>query len=436
VHGSDKIGDSPRVYTYLRHAVEGPQRSGGPGEGHPPSIQWGADHVSSCACMGRKCRKPCKCKKYEDAKEWDMHAEIESIRQYDLAPGQDSQSIQPHSTRPILCLLLLQKGEVPSDIFPFVVRQSILRLAKQAAEQNNQDYERLWKGGAYQGVLHAKTALEVLKSTVEVVKMTLQGGTAEEPMWKDWIGCTTAHAHVIQGNIVEPCNWQVVRRRLLQLKRILEKGPQRKGLTAGKSRTASVFECHVNCGCLKNECKNRDVQSGMKASVEVFMTTKKGCGGKRCNGKGCNGKPCGGKGWGVRTTEPLGKDTFVFEYAGEIINHQQFQARTELESGLNRPMYFFELQTGKSEKEKCYIDAQKYGNASRFLNNSCKDANLIGVNVYTNHHDSRVPTLAFFTTRDIPKNEELTISYGDTWKENHMCVCKSCLASSEEQSEL
>ena len=91
----------------------------------------------------------------------------------------------------------------------------------------------------------------------QVVKMTLQGGTAEEPMWKDWIGCTTAHAHVIQGNIVEPCNWQVVRRRLLQLKRILEKGPQRKGLTAGKSRTASVFECHVNCGCLKNECKNR-----------------------------------------------------------------------------------------------------------------------------------------------------------------------------------
>ena len=36
----------------------------------------------------------------------------------------------------------------------------------------------------------------------------------------------------------------------------------------------------------------------------------------------------------ARTTEPLSKDTPMFEHAGKTINHQQFQARTELESEL------------------------------------------------------------------------------------------------------
>lgn len=148
----------------------------------------------------------------------------------------------------------------------------------------------------------------------------------------------------------------------------------------------------------------------MSVSVEVFHTNK------------------AGKQWGVRTTEQLPKDTFVFEYAGEIITPEQFTYKNERASS-NQPMYFFELQpenAAGSGTKNYYIDATRSGNASRFLNHCCKDANLKAVTVYTDHHDMRVMTLAFFTTREIRAHEELTISYGGDWAKNHDCQCQSC----------
>lgn len=52
------------------------------------------------------------------------------------------------------------------------------------------------------------------------------------------------------------------------------------------------------------------------------------------------------------------------------------------------------------------VDANKYGNCSRFINHLC-DANLYTIRVFTDHRDPRFPTLAFFSVKEIAPLEEL-----------------------------
>ncbi|XP_055910325.1 histone-lysine N-methyltransferase EHMT2 isoform X2 [Eupeodes corollae] len=142
-----------------------------------------------------------------------------------------------------------------------------------------------------------------------------------------------------------------------------------------------IFECNDVCGCNKLVCKNRIVQTGIKLPLQV----------NECDEQS--------KGWGVRALANIPKGSFVSEYTGEMLTDIEADRRTD-------DSYFFDIG-----HDHC-IDANYYGNVSRFFNHSC-DANLVPVRVFYEHQDYRFPKIALFACRDIPVGEELCFDYGE-----------------------
>ncbi|XP_055693327.1 histone-lysine N-methyltransferase EHMT2 [Lutzomyia longipalpis] len=146
-----------------------------------------------------------------------------------------------------------------------------------------------------------------------------------------------------------------------------------------------IFECNDVCGCNRLVCKNRIVQNGIKVPMEVFSVGDK-------------------KEWGVRCLKEIPKGTFIAEYIGEMLSNADADRRPD-------DSYFF----GFDLSEYC-IDANFFGNVSRFFNHSC-NPNMVPIRVYFEHHDLRFPKIAFFSTRDIAAKDELTFDYGKNfWK--------------------
>lgn len=143
------------------------------------------------------------------------------------------------------------------------------------------------------------------------------------------------------------------------------------------SDPAMIFECNDVCGCNKMLCKNRVVQNGGKVPLQVFE---------------CDDKV---KGLGVQALTKVLRGTFVAEYTGELLTGAETDRRTD-------DSYFFDLDTG----DHC-IDANFYGNVSRFFNHSC-EPNVVPIRVYYDHQDLRFPKIAFFACKDFEANEEIT----------------------------
>ncbi|XP_020981877.1 histone-lysine N-methyltransferase SUVR4 [Arachis duranensis] len=160
-----------------------------------------------------------------------------------------------------------------------------------------------------------------------------------------------------------------------------------------------IKECWRKCGC-DMRCGNRVVQRGIRCKLQVYMTRE-------------------GKGWGLRTLEDLPKGTFVCEYVGEILTNTELYERNVHSSCSNdRHTYPVTLDADwgsegvlKDEEALC-LDATYNGNVGRFINHRCFDANLIDIPVEVETPDHHYYHLAFFTTRDVRANEELTWDYG------------------------
>lgn len=73
--------------------------------------------------------------------------------------------------------------------------------------------------------------------------------------------------------------------------------------------------------------------------------------------------------------------------------------------------YLFNLQPFKDREVECVIDGARKGNLSRFFNHSC-EPNMAPSYAYIENHYIGAPRIAFFATRDIARDEELTINYG------------------------
>ena len=69
-----------------------------------------------------------------------------------------------------------------------------------------------------------------------------------------------------------------------------------------------------------------------------------------------------GKGFGVVALSPLKKGTFICEYVGEVISHDDYKIR----KARHRDAYIIGLGTNN------FVDAFQYGNISRFFNHSCR----------------------------------------------------------------
>ncbi|KXN65171.1 SET domain-containing protein [Conidiobolus coronatus NRRL 28638] len=173
-----------------------------------------------------------------------------------------------------------------------------------------------------------------------------------------------------------------------------------------------IYECNSNCKC-NLKCTNRIVQRGRSVQLQIFRTKHKG--------------------WGVRALQDIPKGRFVCKYTGLVItsDHAEVIGKEYDQRGST---YLFDLDAETSEDKKSAqdlcIDANSYGNISRFINHSCSP----NLGVYTVVTDSlSIYDLSFFTLRPVKKYEELFIDYSggveitnlEDKKKASKCFCMS-----------
>ncbi|XP_065169510.1 uncharacterized protein [Atheta coriaria] len=149
-----------------------------------------------------------------------------------------------------------------------------------------------------------------------------------------------------------------------------------------------IYECNKSCKC-SMKCRNRVVQHGCQVKLAIFRTSNE----------------CG---WGVKALQSIRKGEFVCQYVGEVITHEEAEARGQVYDS-NGMTYLFDLDFD-SPDNLYTVDAAIYGNVSHFINHSC-DPNLGVWAVWIDCMDRNLPNLALFALRDIKKNEELTFDY-------------------------
>ncbi|BFI30878.1 protein MpSUVR1 [Marchantia polymorpha subsp. ruderalis] len=187
-----------------------------------------------------------------------------------------------------------------------------------------------------------------------------------------------------------------------------------------------IKECWHKCGC-SMECGNRVVQRGITRNLQIFFTQE-------------------GKGWGLRTLEQLPPGAFVCEYVGEIMTNIELDKRNHAQKGESVGAHTYPIlldgdwcsEKGLKDEEALCLDATNFGNVARFINHRCFDANLIDMPVTIESPDRHYYHVAFFTSRAVRANEELTWDYKIDFDDNEhpieafRCLCKSpfCRGSS------
>ncbi|WFD19871.1 [histone H3]-lysine(4) N-trimethyltransferase [Malassezia caprae] len=134
------------------------------------------------------------------------------------------------------------------------------------------------------------------------------------------------------------------------------------------------------CRC-GDQCANQRFQKHQYALVDIIETPSKG--------------------FGLRAKAPLAKDDFVYEYIGEIINHETFLRRMA-QYKEEKIVHFYFMMLQRDE----YIDATKRGGRGRLINHSCNP------NCYVSKwHVGRHVRMGIFAKRAILAGEELTFNY-------------------------
>ncbi|XP_061338628.1 histone-lysine N-methyltransferase SUVR5-like [Gastrolobium bilobum] len=172
-----------------------------------------------------------------------------------------------------------------------------------------------------------------------------------------------------------------------------------------------VYECNHMCSCNKT-CPNRTLQNGVRVKLEVFKTEEKG--------------------WAVRAGEAIVRGTFVCEYIGEVLDEQEAHNRRK-RYGKEHCSYFYDIDSHVNDMSRMIegqaryvIDATRYGNVSRFINNSCSP-NLVNYQVLVESMDCEHAHIGLYASRDIALGEELTYNYQYELEpgEGFPCLCGS-----------
>jgi [histone H3]-lysine36 N-dimethyltransferase SETMAR len=148
-----------------------------------------------------------------------------------------------------------------------------------------------------------------------------------------------------------------------------------------------IMECNDGCKC-NVSCSNRVVQRGVSTLLQVFDTRQRG--------------------FGVRTLQPISKNHFVCEYAGELISFESAMRRFAFRD--SQPNYILAIREHFGSNKNAfvtYIDATYVGNVGRLINHSC-NPNLIMIPVRVQND---VPLIALFAQVDIGIGDELTYDY-------------------------
>ncbi|CAM6036893.1 unnamed protein product [Sphagnum compactum] len=166
----------------------------------------------------------------------------------------------------------------------------------------------------------------------------------------------------------------------------------------GHTQRRFIKECWEKCGCDKS-CSNRVVQRGINCKLQVFWTVE-------------------GKGWGLRTLQDLPAGAFVCEYAGEILTNLEMDERNCSSTANTKHHFPLQLDADWSserflkDEEALCLDGTYFGNVARFINHRCFDNNMLDVPVEIESPDHHYYHVAFFTSREVKVNEELTWDYG------------------------
>lgn len=141
------------------------------------------------------------------------------------------------------------------------------------------------------------------------------------------------------------------------------------------------IECSSSKCRWGKHCRNQRFHRRQYVEVEIVQTEKKG--------------------FGLRAAQDIPKETFVYEYVGEVMNQPTFLERMQQYrvEGI-RHFYFMMLQPNE------YLDATKKGGKGRFINHSCNPNCSVSKWQVGKHL-----RMGIFAKRSIQKGEELTFNY-------------------------
>jgi hypothetical protein len=190
---------------------------------------------------------------------------------------------------------------------------------------------------------------------------------------------------------------------------------------------AFLRECpSLGGSCCTPDCQ-RLVQCGLYTRLEVFRTPD-------------------GRGWGLRSVDNLAANTFICEYAGEVVSDRVAEGFASSDCA-GRDAYLFDLPESCADGSQNFVlDAFDMGNLGRFINHDCQ--NFINIETKRVHVDCAakgLPRIAFFTTRPVLKGSELLYDYAygrcecgldedaqflcSSCQKIVNCACKSCRAA-------
>eukprot|EP01029_Cantina_marsupialis_P003997 TRINITY_DN13_c10_g1_i1.p1 TRINITY_DN13_c10_g1~~TRINITY_DN13_c10_g1_i1.p1 ORF type:complete len:949 (-),score=249.90 TRINITY_DN13_c10_g1_i1:284-3130(-) len=181
--------------------------------------------------------------------------------------------------------------------------------------------------------------------------------------------------------------------------------------------------CEANedgIGCLDN-CMNR--QTNFECSKQSCKLLKEGqctnCRIRKGVQSKCRIAKAGAKGFGLYAVEHIEDGKPIMEYAGEVLNEKQRDARLEEALRTNqRHFYMLEVEVSPSFT----LDALNVGNQTRFINHSCTP-NCVAEKWFVDGY----PRILIVALRDIKKDEEITFDYQFSFfnGQSSKCYCES-----------
>ena len=117
-----------------------------------------------------------------------------------------------------------------------------------------------------------------------------------------------------------------------------------------------------------------------------------------------------GKGFSVRVLTDIKRFQFVMEYVGEVVDTQQLLSN--MDKGKNK--YVVHLV------DDYYIDAERLGNLSRFINHSCRPNSELKLWIV-----HRVPHRVICARPNMRNGEKLSFHYGHEYSVG-TCLCADC----------
>lgn len=157
---------------------------------------------------------------------------------------------------------------------------------------------------------------------------------------------------------------------------------------------------NIECMDCSADCRNMRLQRAKLPECEVRKTRERG--------------------FGYFAPETgIPKDTAIGPYTGEVFDASQL-------TDSKKQVYIMQID------KHLYVNAQKKGHYTRFINHSCTDPNC----EVQKWHVRGFPCAGVFALRDIEPGEELTFDYGVKFGDakTFVCKCAKCCAPAPARS--